>query len=113
MSAWKDFLTTAIFDLYTNVQVADIDADGNDTCYTIDSDGEKTEITTGISQDDINARAKLLELRSERNLRLRATDFYGNSDVTMSTEMETYRQALRDITDTYSDVDTVVWPTKP
>lgn len=26
---------------------------------------------------------------------------------------KTYRQALRDITDTYSDLDTVVWPTEP
>lgn len=113
MSAWKDYLTTAIFDLYPNVQVADIDADGNVTCYTIDSDGEKTEITTGISQDDINARAKLLELRKERNFRLAATDYLALSDNTMTDAMTTYRQALRDITDTYSDVDTVVWPTKP
>ena len=29
MSAWKDFLTTAVFDVYSNVQLAEIDAEGN------------------------------------------------------------------------------------
>ena len=36
-------------------------------------------------------------LRMERDRLLAETDFYGNSDVTMSSEMETYRQALRDM----------------
>jgi len=52
-------------------------------------------------------------LRLERNRLLAETDFYALSDVTMSSEMATYRQALRDITDTYQSLDTVVWPTKP
>lgn len=52
-------------------------------------------------------------LRIERNRLLAETDFYALSDVTMSSEMSSYRQALRDITDTYSSLDTVVWPTKP
>ena len=38
-------------------------------------------------------------LRSKRNKLLAETDFYGNSDLTMSDDMKTYRQALRDITD--------------
>ena len=52
-------------------------------------------------------------LRIERDRLLAETDWTGNSDVTMSSEMTTYRQALRDITNTYSSLDTVVWPTKP
>ena len=52
-------------------------------------------------------------VREKRNKLLAETDFYALSDVTMTTEMTTYRQALRDITDTYSDPDSVVWPTKP
>ena len=51
--------------------------------------------------------------RSLRNQLLAETDFYALSDVTMSSEMTTYRQALRDITNTYSSLDDVVWPTKP
>ena len=59
-----------------------------------------------------NARP-LEELRKERNRLLAETDWWASSDLTMTTEQTTYRQALRDITDTYSSLDTVVWPTKP
>ena len=55
-------------------------------------------------------------LRDDRNSRLAATDFYALSDVTMSPEMETYRQELRDITNgltTVEQVEAVVFPTKP
>ena len=55
-------------------------------------------------------------LRAERNSKLAETDFYALSDVTMSPEMETYRQNLRDITNgltTVEDVNSVTWPTKP
>ena len=56
------------------------------------------------------------DLRSKRNAKLAETDFYALSDVTMSSEMETYRQELRDITEgltTVADVEAVVFPTKP
>jgi len=36
--------------------------------------------------------------RNERNARLSATDWWGASDLTMTTEQTAYRQALRDIT---------------
>ena len=52
-------------------------------------------------------------LRMERNKKLVETDFYALSDVTMSSEMSTYRQALRDITDSATSLDDVTWPTKP
>ena len=55
-------------------------------------------------------------LRAKRNRLLAETDFYALSDVTMSSEMETYRQELRDITEgltTVEDVEAVVFPTKP
>ena len=56
------------------------------------------------------------DLRERRNNKLAETDFYALSDVTMSSEMETYRQELRDITEgltTVADVEAVVFPTKP
>tara|TARA_R100000773_G_C4185579_1_gene93518 strand:+ start:523 stop:813 length:291 start_codon:yes stop_codon:yes gene_type:complete len=59
---------------------------------------------------------KLLELRTKRNNLLKETDFYALSDVTMSSDMATYRQNLRDLTnglDTAEKVDNVTWPTKP
>jgi len=61
------------------------------------------------------ARA-LADLRSKRNYLLEETDFYGNSDVTMSDDMKTYRQALRDLPagkDTVDKCENATWPTKP
>jgi hypothetical protein len=57
----------------------------------------------------------LASLRAERDHRLLQTDYYALSDVTMSAEMTTYRQALRDITDTYTSMNDegFAWPTKP
>lgn len=56
---------------------------------------------------------KLEELREQRNEKLSETDHWALSDVTLSDEMREYRQALRDITDTYQTVEEVVWPEKP
>ena len=61
------------------------------------------------------ARA-LARLRETRNRLLAETDFYGNSDVTMSDDMTTYRQALRDLPagkDTVDKCKNATWPTKP
>ena len=61
------------------------------------------------------ARA-LARLRERRNRLLAETDFYGNSDVTMSDDMTTYRQALRDLPagkDTVDKCENATWPTKP
>jgi hypothetical protein len=61
------------------------------------------------------ARA-LLDLREKRNSLLAETDFWGNSDMTMSDDMKTYRQALRDLPngkDTVAKCTNATWPTKP
>ena len=65
--------------------------------------------------DGALARAQA-NLRQERNRRLAETDFYALSDVTMSDDMKTYRQNLRDLPDgkdTVDKCDNVTWPTKP
>lgn len=53
--------------------------------------------------------------RAERDRRIAVTDFYALSDVTMSAEMTTYRQALRDITShaNWPYLNDDDWPTKP
>jgi len=61
------------------------------------------------------ARA-LAEMRARRNRLLAETDFYALSDVTLSDDMTTYRQALRDLPagkDTVAKVNNATWPTKP
>lgn len=58
----------------------------------------------------------IADLRSKRDRLLAATDHLALSDQTLTTEMTTYRQSLRDITNnitTVAEVDAVVFPTKP
>ena len=63
--------------------------------------------------NDGAAERNISALRIERNAKLAETDHYGLSDQTMTDDMSTYRQALRDITKTYSSLDDVKWPEKP
>ena len=61
------------------------------------------------------ARA-LARVRSKRNRLLAETDFYALSDVTLSDDMTTYRQALRELPagkDTVSKCENATWPDKP
>ena len=56
------------------------------------------------------------DLRSKRNRLLAETDYYALSDVTMSNDMKTYRQNLRDLPagkDTVAKCENAVFPTKP
>jgi len=79
--------------------------------------------TTPIPVADIQAQFPAVEfdmamedLRAKRNKLLADTDHYALSDQTLSDDMRTYRQSLRDITNgltTVEDVNSVTWPTKP
>ena len=65
--------------------------------------------------DGALARAQA-SLRSKRDALLAATDFYALSDVTMSDDMKTYRQELRDLPsgkDTVAKCEGATFPTKP
>tara|TARA_R100001086_G_scaffold226925_1_gene145815 strand:+ start:528 stop:827 length:300 start_codon:yes stop_codon:yes gene_type:complete len=53
------------------------------------------------------------ELRTKRNKLLVETDWYSFSDVTMPSNMKTYRQELRDLPANTSDPVNPTWPTKP
>ena len=90
-------------------------ADANGTA--IESSNAADFGTTWAEVDQVvkalTAAEPMKALRIERNRRIAETDWNALSDVTMSAEMTTYRQALRDITATYSSLEDVVWPTKP
>jgi len=69
----------------------------------------------------INAEP-LKQLRLKRTEKLKESDWMANSDVTMSADWTTYRQALRDLPSNYttsdsqslsSDLSNLNWPTKP
>jgi hypothetical protein len=79
--------------------------------------------TTPIPKEQILAIIPQVELdiamenlRTKRNKLLSDTDYLALADNTMTEEVRTYRQALRDITEglsTVEQVNAVVFPTKP
>ena len=92
--------TKIIYDFSTN------------TTITRDLTSEEQKV---FDAEKPNAEKQLANLRLERNILLAETDWMANSDVTMSDAWRTYRQALRDITNTYSSMndDGFAFPTKP
>jgi len=66
-----------------------------------------------VLSDEEIALADLETVRHFRNIKIAETDWWANSDLTMTQAQIDYRQALRDITDTYISMDAVVWPPKP
>ena len=73
-------------------------------------------ITVQSQKDDYDARntANLAATeRAKRDDLLKQTDHFGLSDVTMSSEMTTYRQALRDVPQQAGFPSTITWPDKP
>tara|TARA_B110000285_G_C14978227_1_gene540004 strand:+ start:711 stop:1013 length:303 start_codon:yes stop_codon:yes gene_type:complete len=69
-----------------------------------------------------SADRAITHLRSARTEILTESDWMGNSDVTMSADWTTYRQALRDLPSNYTtsdsselaeDLSNLNWPTKP
>jgi len=51
--------------------------------------------------------------RSERDAKLTETDWMGMSDVTMSADWATYRQALRDVPAQSGFPNSITWPDEP
>ena len=79
-------------------------------------DAEQTKPTAQEIADEIarlQADVPWQSLREKRNLLLTQTDYLALSDVTLTEEMRTYRQALRDLPSNTTDPENPVWPTKP
>ena len=89
---------------------------------------------TQPTEDEVNAKVTELTnaepmrlLRIKRTEKLSESDWMANSDVTMSDEWKTYRQALRDLPKTHPvnygdpkldsngnlDMSSITWPTPP
>jgi hypothetical protein len=89
-----------------------------------DDGTESTDYPDGLTWGAVSAKKTELEnaeplklLRVERNTKLAETDWVVTMHKELGTNIpaawKTYRQALRDITDTYTSLDDVVWPEKP
>ena len=79
--------------------------DANNNMITVQSQADAYQ----QSLDD----AEAAKVRATRDTLLAETDFYALSDVTMSAEMTTYRQALRDVPSQAGFPYTITWPEKP
>ena len=74
---------------------------GIETPLTAEEEAEIVE-----KNNDANRTARKLEdIKDMRLARLQETDFYALSDVTMSSEMSTYRQKMRDLPQDYTTED--------
>ena len=94
-------------------KVTGADASGSAIESADPSDWGTTWAAVSAKKDELVAAQPMKELREERNRLIAETDWWASSDLTMTAEQTAYRQALRDITNSYSSLDDVVWPTKP
>tara|TARA_Y100000356_G_C11072736_1_gene189826 strand:+ start:137 stop:445 length:309 start_codon:yes stop_codon:yes gene_type:complete len=94
--------------------------DGVRVALTADEITQLNANDTAWKNDSLN-RA-LEKLRKERTIKLSETDYLALSDNTMTSQMTTYRQQLRDLPSNYTtsdssalseDLSNLVWPTKP
>ena len=94
--------------------------DGVRVALTADEITQLNANDTTWKNDSLN-RA-LEKLRKERTIKLSETDYLALSDNTMTSQMKTYRQQLRDLPSNYTtsdssalseDLSNLVWPTKP
>ena len=73
-----------------------------------------TDAEKQTAQSALDTASGYALLRKHRDRLLAATDHWAYQDTpTMTQAQIDYRQALRDITNTYTSLDEVVWPTKP
>ena len=100
----------AIRRAYPNAKLID------DSTGAFDTNG--AQITLDQSLVDAAAAELVTEnawndLRTKRTQLLTETDYLALSDATLSADMRTYRQALRDLPANTSDPANPTWPTKP
>lgn len=95
VQAWTE---RDMFETYTNMEGVEVTKEEQETAYQEKLDAEAAE-----------------QVRARRDGLIAETDWWASSDLTMTTEQTTYRQALRDIT-AHADFPHLVdadWPTKP
>jgi len=82
------------------------------------SDTTEDGVTTTKAEHEAAYQARLDadaadSVRAERETKLKESDWMALSDVTMTAEWSTYRQALRDVPEQAGFPHTVTWPTEP
>ena len=88
----------------------------NGTTVQFTADEETARDAEEKAWSDAAPARALADLRTKRNRLLAETDYLALSDSTLSSDMTTYRQALRDLPagkDTVAKCEGATWPTKP
>jgi hypothetical protein len=97
----------AIYRAYSNVVSI------NDSTGAFDVEGNLVTLDQSVvdaAAIEVAAEQALVRLRTKRNQLLAETDWTANSDVVMTEEMRTYRQALRDLPANTADPVNPTWP---
>ena len=104
----------------TNSYVLNVDTHSIEKWYDRNEDTKPTDDQINAAWEtwkSKNGSLALVELRYERNLKLKKTDWMASPDRTMTDAQKTYRQALRDLpanqTPTDVRLSNITWPTEP
>ena len=104
----------------TNSYVLNVDTHSIEKWYDRNEDTKPTDDQINAAWEtwkSKNGSLALIELRYERNLKLKKTDWMASPDRTMTDAQKTYRQALRDLpanqTPTDVRLSNITWPTAP
>ena len=82
--------------------------------FVVHHGSDMVSYTVEWLNSDLTKEDRLNELRQHRNAKLAETDHWALSDTDTMTQAQTdYRQALRDITKSYTSINDVKWPEKP
>ena len=104
----------------TNSYVLNVDTHSIEKWYDRNEDTKPTDDQINAAWEtwkSKNGSLAMVELRYERNLKLKETDWMASPDRTMTDAQKTYRQALRDLpanqTPTDVRLSNITWPTEP
>ena len=112
-------LYNRILKLRPNANPADFDlqdnSDGQGPFIAAWRSGESQPTVSEInSVDDTPSDARAFAaLRQQRNGLLTETDWWASSDLSISEDQTTYRQALRDLPANTADPADITWPEEP
>lgn len=70
------------------------------------------KLTETFTLDDLHL-LNMTDIKKYRTELLEETDWWANSDITMTEEQRAYRQALRDVPQQEGFPVQITWPTKP
>jgi uncharacterized protein involved in exopolysaccharide biosynthesis len=88
----------------------------DDGTGAFDADGNQIELDQALvdaAAIEVAAEQALSSLRRQRNQLLTETDYLALADSTLTDEMRSYRQTLRDLPANTVDPANPVWPVKP